>query len=180
MRIIALLLFSGVLLLAVACGSDDEGASPSPTPTAPSVAVSETPVTPASQSPLSLRGEEAERVADSEVQRVTWDDGTQYEETLPTLMLRTIGRPDASHGRRVVATWLGDTRWQVTIYTHMEDRTTDPPMVTDLRGEFFYDEASKKFEAANGRAAFALTGRDPCPPDDPDPNLCPLDKEIVP
>jgi hypothetical protein len=180
MRIMALVLLSGMLTLAIACGSDSDGVPSTPAPGTPAVVGSGTPGTPFPRSELSLRGEAVEKVADTEAQRVTWDDGTEYEETIPTLILRTIGDPDAPHGRRVVAAWLGDDRWQVTIFIHIEDRTTDPPTVTDLRGEFFYDEGSKEFEAANGRASFALTGKDPCPADSPDSNLCPLDKEVVP
>jgi hypothetical protein len=50
--------------------------------------------------------------------------------------------------------------------------------VTDLQAEFYYDEASGAFEAANGRASFALTGRDLCAGNQPAADLCPLDKEI--
>jgi len=121
-----------------------------------------------------------EKVADSDAQRVTWADGTVYEETIPMLMLRTLGRPDTPHGRRVVASWLEDDRWQVTIFTHIEDRDTDPPTVTDLRAELIYDESSNTFEPANGRAYFALTGTDPWASDQPSADLCPLDKEIGP
>jgi hypothetical protein len=44
--------------------------------------------------------------------------------------------PNASHGHRVVAAWLGDARWQVTIFMRVVDRSTEPPTVTDLVGEF--------------------------------------------
>ena len=111
---------------------------------------------------------------------MTWAGGTVYEETIPALILRSAGLPDAPHGRRVVSAWLGDDRWQVTIFVHLEDRSTDPPTVIDLLGELYYDEGSEKFEAANGRASFALTGRDPCASDEPPADLCPLDKEIKP
>ena len=121
-----------------------------------------------------------EKVADTTVQRVTWADGTGYEGTIPGLMLRSAGLADAPHGRRVVSAWLGDDRWQVTIFIHLEDRSTDPPTVIDLRGELYYDESSEEFEAANGRASFALTGRDPCASDEAPADLCPLDEEIVP
>lgn len=119
-------------------------------------------------------------MADTAVQRVTWADDTVYEETLPTLILRTLGQPDAPHGRRVVARWLEGLRWQVTIFTRLEDRSTDPPTVTDLRAEFYYDEASGVFEGANGRGYFALTGSDPCASEEPPADICPLDKEIGP
>jgi hypothetical protein len=75
---------------------------------------------------------------------------------------------------------LEDNRWQVTIFLRMEDRSTDPPTVIDLQAEFYYDEGSGAFEAANGRAAFALTGRDPCAGNEPSADLCPLDKEVEP
>ena len=41
-----------------------------------------------------------EKVAYSTIQRVTWPDGTVYEETIPTLILRTLGRPDAPPGQK--------------------------------------------------------------------------------
>ena len=182
MRIVALLLFLGIAVAAVACGSDSDETSPSPTSPAATAATmgSQTPTSVLPGSDLSARGEEVERVADTSVQHVTWADGTVYEETIPTLILRTLGQPDAPSGRRVVARWLEGERWQVTIFTRIEDRSTDPPTVTDLRAEFYYDEGSEEFEAANGRASFALTGRDPCASDEPPDDLCPLDKEIVP
>jgi len=182
MRIVALLLFLGIAVAAVACGSDNDKASPSSTPAAGTSTAtgSETPGATPPRSALSPRGEEVERVADSAVQRVTWADGTVYEETIPTLIMRTLGQPDAPHGRRVLASWLEDDRWLVTIFTHIEDRSTDPPTVTDLLAEFYYDEGTGEFEAANGRGSFALTGRDPCASDEPSSDLCPLDKEIVP
>ena len=180
MRIVALLLISSIFVVAVACGSDgDETPSTSASAT-PAAAGSQVPGTALPRSDISLRGENVEKVADTAVQRVTWADGTVYEETIPALMLRSAGRPDAPHGRRVVSAWLGDDRWQVTIFVHLEDRSTDPPTVIDLRGELFYDESSDTFEPANGRASFALTGRDLCASDEPPDDLCPLDKEIKP
>jgi hypothetical protein len=181
-RIVALLVVLGVALLAAGCGSDGDQASPTPTaatPTSPAVSQASPSGSPV-RSDVSLRGENVEKVADSAVQQVTWADGTVYQETIPVLMLRTLGRPDASHGRRVVARWLEDNRWQVTIFLRMEDRSTDPPTVIDLQAEFYYDEGSGAFEAANGRAAFALTGRDPCAGNEPSADLCPLDKEVEP
>jgi len=182
MRIVALLLFLGIAVAAVACGSDNDKTSPSSTPAAGTSTAtgSETAGATPPRSDLSLRGEEVERVADSAIQRVTWADGNTYEETIPTLIMRTLGQPDAPHGRRVLAAWVEDDRWQVTIFTHIEDRSTDPPTVTDLLAEFYYDEGTGEFEAANGRASFALTGRDPCASDEPPTDLCPLDKEIKP
>jgi len=180
MRIVALLLLSGIFIVAVACGSDGDETPPTSASATPAAAGSQVPGTALPRSDLSLRGENVEKVADTTVQRVTWAGGTVYEETIPALILRSAGLPDAPHGRRVVSAWLGDDRWQVTIFVHIEDRSTDPPTVTDLRGELYYDESSEKFEAANGRASFALTGRDPCASDKPPADLCPLDKEIKP
>jgi hypothetical protein len=180
MRIVTLLVLSAILVVAVACGSDGDGTPSTPASATPGADGSQVPGTTLPRSDLSLRGENVEKVADTTIQRVTWADGTVYEETIPALMLRSAGRPDAPHGRRVVSVWLGDDRWQVTIFVHLEDRSTDPPTVIDLRGELYYEEGSEKFEAANGRAAFALTGRDPCASDEPPADLCPLDKEIVP
>ena len=180
--IVALLVTLGVVLLAAGCGSDGDQTSPTAAPATPTaLAVSQgSPTSSPVRSDISRRGEDVEKVADTVAQRVTWADGTVFEETIWTLMLRTLGRPDASHGRRVVARWLEDDRWQVTLLLHMEDRSTDPPTVTALRGEFYYDEVSGAFEAANGRGSFALTGRDPCASDKPPADLCPLDKEINP
>ena len=180
MRIVTLLLLSGLFAVAVACGSDGDETPSTSAPATSAAAGSQVPGTALPRSDLSLRGENVEKVADTAVQHVTWDDGTAYEETIPTLILRTIGQPDAPHGRRVVSAWLGDDRWQVTIFVHIEDRSTDPPTVTDLLGELYYDEVANTFEPANGRASFALTGRDPCDSDEPPADLCPLDKEIKP
>lgn len=178
-RIVALLVALGVAVLAAGCASGGDEVSPTPAPATPTPTVgSQAPPTAAPRSELSQRGEKVEEVADSAVQRVTWADGTVYQESIPQLMVRTLGRPDAPHGRRVVARWLGDNRWQVTIFLRMEDRSTTPPTVIDLRADFYYDEGSGVFEAANGRAYFSLTGRDPCAFDQPPADLCPLDKEI--
>ena len=176
-RIVVLLLLS-VAVLAAGCGSDGDETSPTSTPATPAVTGTQAPANVGPRSDLSLRGENAEKVANTGVQTVTWADGTVYEETIPVLILRTLGRPDASHGRRVVARWLEDDRWQVTIYVHIEDRSTDPPTVTDLRAEFYYDESAGTFEGANGRGYFALKGSDPCASDEPPADLCPLDKEV--
>jgi len=129
-------------------------------------------------SDISKRGEDIETLANTVVQQVTWEDGTTYEESISDLVFRTAGKPDAGHGHRVVARWLGDTRWQLIIYMRVVDRSTEPDTVTDLTGEFYYDEEKDEFTAANGRALFALTGGDPCPSGQPDPDYCPLDKEI--
>ena len=180
MRIVALLLLLGILALAAACGSDGDQTPPtSPSATLMPTTESQASATVLPGSDLPLRGENVEKVANSAVQRVTWADGTVYEESIPTLMLRTIDRPDAPHGRRVVASSLGDDRWQITIFLRTEDPSTDPPTVIDLVGELYYDERSGVFEAANGRAYFAFTRRDPCASDEPPADICPLDKEIV-
>jgi len=180
MRIVALLLLSGILAMAIACGSDGDQTTSTSASATPAAAGSPVPGTELPRSDLALRGEDVEKVADTAVQQVTWADGTAYEETIPILILRTIGRPDASSGRRVVSDWLGDDHWQVTIFTRTEDPSTDPPGVIDLLAEFFYDGGSNTFEPANGRAYFALKGSDPCASDEPPADLCPLDKEIVP
>ena len=180
-RILALPLVLAVAVLVAGCGSDGGETSPTPTPaTLMPTTESQASATVLPGSDLPLRGENVEKVANSAVQRVTWADGTVYEEIISTLMLRTLGRPDAPQGRRVVARWLGEDRWQITIFLRTEDRSTDPPTVIDLVGELYYDERSGVFEAANGRAYFAFTGRDPCASDEPPDDLCPLDKEIVP
>jgi len=160
----------------------------------PTGAVSDaTPTSPLSASPspgglpitvtatdISSRGEKVERLANSGPRRVTWEDGTTYEESMSDLVFRTAGKPDASHGQRVVARWLGDARWQVTIFMRVVDRSTEPPTETNLVGEFYYDEEMDEFAAANGRALFALTGQDPCTSDQPELDYCPLDNEIDP
>jgi hypothetical protein len=176
---VALLLVLGIAIVLVGCGSNGDEATPTSASATPAaVTRSQTPSTVSPRSELSLRGEAVEKVADSTVQQVTWADGKVYEETLPELILRTVDRPDAPHGRRVVARWLEDERWQVTIFLRIEDRSTDPPTVIDLCAEFYYDEGSEIFEAANGRGSFALTGRDPCASGSPPADLCPLDKEV--
>ena len=178
-RFVALLFLLGIALVAAGCGSDGDDTSPTSTPATPAATGSETPGTPFPRSDISKRGEDVEKVADTVLQEVTWADGTTYDETIAALMLRSDDRPGAAHGRRVVASWLEDDHWQVTIYIHIEDRSTDPPTVIDLIGELYYDESDETFEPANGRASFAFTGRDPCASDKPNPDLCPLDKEIT-
>jgi hypothetical protein len=131
-------------------------------------------------SDISSRGEEVETLANTVVRTVTWEDGTTYEETISDLVFRTAGKPDAGHGHRVVASWLGDTRWQVTIFMRVVDRSVEPAVTLDLQAEFYYDEEKDDFTAANGRALFALTGRDPCTSGQPEPDYCPLDKEVRP
>jgi len=160
-----------------------------PTPTG---AVSEsTPAQPASPSPggtpataestnISSRGEEIETLANNVARKITWEDGTTYEATIPDLVFRTAGMPDAGHGHRVVAAWLDNARWQVTISMRVTDHSVEPATSIDLQAEFYYDENKDEFTAANGRALFALTGRDSCTSDQPEPDYCPLDKEVSP
>jgi hypothetical protein len=75
---------------------------------------------------------------------------------------------------------VGDASWQVSIFMRVVDRSTEPPTVTDVPGEFYYDEEKDEFAAANGRARFALTGRNPCTSGQPEPDCCPMDKETRP
>ena len=138
-----------------------------------------TPTTPAGTD-IRLRGENIETVANTVVRQVTWEDGTTYEETIPDLVFRTAGEPDAGQGYRVVARWLGDADWQVSISMRVVDHSTEPATETDLQAEFYYDEDKDEFAAANGRALFALTGLDSCTLDEPEPEYCPLDEEVSP
>lgn len=167
---------------AAACAGDesDIAATPTATPASPepaSPSAGGTPTTPGATD-IRTRGENIETLANTVVQRVTWEDGTTYEETLPDLVFRTAVRPDAGHGYRIVARWLGDVTWQVTIYMRVVDRSTEPETVIDLQAEFYYDEEKEEYTAANGRGLFALTGLDSCASDPPDPDYCPLDEEV--
>lgn len=177
------------VVMAVGCGGEEahiaatpsatppEATPASPQPASPSPGG--TPATPAATD-ASLEGEEIEALANTVVRKVTWEDGTTYEGTISDLVFHTAGKPDAGQGHRVVASWLGNTRWQVTIFTHVVDRSTQPETTLDLRAEFYYDEQKNEFVAANGRALFALTGQDPCSSDHPEPSYCPLDQEVGP
>jgi len=177
------------VVMAVGCGEEETHIAATPSATAPAA----TPGSPQPASPspgntpatagatsISSRGEEVETLANTVVRTVTWEDGTTYEETISDLVFRTADKPDAGHGHRVVASWLDGARWQVTIFMRVVDRSTEPETVTDLRAEFYYDEEKDDFTAANGRALFALTGRDPCTSGQPEPDYCPLDKEVRP
>lgn len=177
------------VVMAVGCGGEEEHIAATPSATAPEATAGSP--QPASPSPggtpatvvatdISLRGAEIETLANTVVRKVTWEDGTTYEGTISDLVFRTAGKPDAGHGHRVVASWLDGARWQVTIFMRVVDRSTQPETVTDLVGEFYYDEEKDDFTAANGRALFALTGQDPCTSDQPEPDYCPLDKEVSP
>jgi hypothetical protein len=176
------------VVMAAACGGDEGDIAATPTATAPQATPASpeptspgpegTPITPATD--ISTRGEQIETLANTVLQQVTWEDGTTYEETISDLVFRTAGKPDAGHGHRVVARWLGDTSWQVIIYMRVVDRSTEPQTVTDLTGEFYYGEESAEFTAANGRGLFALTGKNPCLSDQPEPEYCPLDEEVSP
>ncbi len=170
------------LLAASGCDTEEEGLPATPTATVPegtAPAQSATPTRPAATG-IAARGEEVERLANTAVQRVTWEDGTTYEEPIADLVFRTAGVPDAGRGYRTVARWLGDDKWQVTIAMRVVDRSAQPPTSLDLQGEFYYDDDTGDFTAANGRAEFALTGRNPCPSPDVQSDLCPLDKEVLP
>jgi hypothetical protein len=191
-RIFALAQLAAICLclaMAVGCEGEETPTAATPSATAPTAAPgSPQPAspgpegTPATAGPtdISSRGEEIETLANSVARKITWEDGTAYEATISDLVFRTAGKPDAGQGRRVVASWLGDARWQVTIFTRVSDHSTEPETVTDLIGEFYYDEEKDEFTAANGRALFALTGQDPCESDQPEPDYCPLDKEVSP
>jgi hypothetical protein len=177
------------VVMAVACGGGEEDIAATPTATTPEATPGSpqpttpspggTPTTPRATD-ISSRGEKAESLANTVARRVTWEDGTTYEESISDLVFRSAGKPDAGHGHRVTARWLGDARWQVTIFMRVVDRSTEPSTVTDLVGEFYYDEEKDEFAAANGRGLFALTGQNPCTSGEPQPDYCPLDKEVRP
>ena len=173
--------------LAVGCAGEEEESTATPTATSPvgtpgspqptRPTTGGTPVTPG-PTDISSRGEEVESIANTVEQRVVWEDGTTQEGTISNLVFRTAGKPEAGHGHRVVARWLEDARWQVTIFMRVVDRSTEPSTVTDLVAEFYYDENKDEFTAANGRAVLALTGRNPCTSGQAEPDYCPLDKEL--
>jgi hypothetical protein len=174
------------LVLAAACAAEEDIAAtptattPEATPTSPQTASpgpGDTPIT-RGTTDISSGGEWVESLANTAVRRVLWEDGTTYEGSISDQVSRTAGTPDAGHGHRVVPRWLGDARCQVTIFMRVVDRSTEPPTVTDLLGEFYYDEEKDEFTAANGRARFALTGINPCTSAQPEPDYCPLDKEV--
>lgn len=177
------------LLLVTACGAEEEDMAATPTATAPEATPGSpqpttpspggTPITPGATN-ISARGEDVEHLANGVARQVTWEDGTTYEETIPDLVFRTADKPDAGHGHRVLARWLGDASWQVTIFMRVVDRSTEPATETHLQAEFYYDEEKDDFTAANGRGLFALTGRDSCTLDEPEPEYCPLDEEVRP
>jgi hypothetical protein len=149
----------------------------SPLPASPSARG--TPIT-VTATDISLRGEKVETLANTVVRQVTFEDGTTYEGPISELVFRTAGKPDAGHGHRVVAAWLDDARWQVTIFMRVTDHSVEPATSIDLQAEFYYDEEKDEFTAANGRALFALTGRNPCSSGQPEADYCPLDKEVRP
>lgn len=175
------------LVMAVGCPAEDEDTSDTPTasvpeatqaPTQPGgLSETETPIR-ARPTDISSRGGEIESLVNTMVRQVTLEDGTIYEETIPDLVFRTAGKPDAGRGYRVVARWLGDGKWHITIFMRVVDYSTDPPIPLDLRAEFHYDEEKDDLSAANGRALFALTGQDPCTADRPQSRYCPLDQEV--
>jgi len=177
------------VVMAVGCGGEEAHIAATPSATAPEA----TPGSPQPTSPrpggtaatagatdISSRGEKVETLANTIVRTVTWEDGTTSEGSIADLVFRTAGKPDAGHGHRVVATWLEDARWQVTIFMRVIDRSVEPAVTLDLRADFYYDEEKDDFTAANGRALFALTGQNPCASGQPEPDYCPLDKEVSP
>jgi hypothetical protein len=176
------------VLLVVGCAGEEENTAATRTAAVPQ----STPASPQPGSPtpgatptvtatgIGSRGEAVETLANSDVRQVTWEDGTTYEETIPELVFRTAGKPDAGHGHRVVARWLGDDSWQVSIFMRVVDYSTEPAATTDLVAEFYYDENKAEFTPANGRALFALTGRNLCASGQSEPDYCPLDKEVGP
>ncbi|MCJ7510813.1 MAG: hypothetical protein MUP14_08005 [Dehalococcoidia bacterium] len=175
--------------IAVGCGEEEtpiaatpSATAPEATPGSPQPASPRPAGTPATAGPtdISSRGDEVETLANTVAQKVTWEDGATYEAPIPDLVFRTAGMPNAGRGHRVEAIWLEDGKWQVIISMRVTDHWVDPVISVDLRAEFYYDEEKAEFTAANGRALFALTGRDSCTSDQPEPDYCPLDKEVGP
>jgi len=173
------------LLAASACGMQDTGTSASPTaaaagpattvpaPTATSPA--RTPSGPISGAPT-VSGEEVEKQTNTAVRRVTFADGTTYEETVPKLVFRTAADPGDGYGYRVVAEWLGSGRWLVSIQMQISRRSTTPPSSFIIRADLYYNEESGEMTAANGRAEFALTGKNPCSAAEIESGTCRLDE----
>ena len=147
------------LVLAAACAAEEDitatqtATAPEATPTSPqpeSLGPEDTPIT-TGTTDISARGEDIEHLANSVARQVTWEDGTTYEGSISDLVFRTAGKPDVGHGHRGGARRVGDASWQVSIFMRVVDRSTEPPTVTDVPGEFYYDEEKDEFAAANGR-----------------------------
>jgi len=180
--LVSLGVLSLCLLAASACGTQDTTTSASPTATVPeSTATSpaRTPGTPIIGAPT-VPGEEVERQANTAVRRVTLEDGTTVEETIPKLVFRTAANPGDGYGYRVVADWLGSGRWLVSIQMQISRRSTTPPSSFNVRADLYYDEKSGEMTAANGRANFALTGKNPCSTAEIEAGTCQLDDPAQP
>ncbi len=178
-----LLLSLGVLSLCLLAASacvthdTDTSATSEPATTVPeSTATSpaRTPGTPIIGAPT-VSGEEVERQANTAVRRVTLEDGTTVEETIPKLVFRTAANPGDGYGYRVVAEWLGSGTWLVSIEMQISRRSTTPPSSFNVRADLYYDEKSGEMTAANGRANFALTGKNPCSAAEIEAGTCRLD-----
>ncbi|MDP2950031.1 MAG: hypothetical protein Q8P22_10890 [Chloroflexota bacterium] len=172
------------LLAASACVTDDTdtSATSGPATTVPEATVTSPariPGAPVTGAPT-VPGEEVERQANTAVRRVTWEDGTTVEETIPKLVFRTAANPGDGYGYRVVAEWLGSGRWLVSIEMQISRRSTTPPSLFTVRADLYYHEESGEMTAANGRAKFALTGKNPCSTAEIESGTCRLDDPAQP
>lgn len=172
-----------VCLLAAACGEEEEDAATA-TPAAtgtPATAVASPIGTPWPGQP-SLSGEEVEHLVNELVRKVTFGDET-VEETIPDLIVRTAAEPGVGRGYRTVALFK-DGRWQITIYMRLRDPSATPSptpsLYLDLRADFYYDEETEEITGANGRGQFALTGKNPCSPEEIESGECDLDEPAFP
>ena len=168
-------------LLTVACGGDDEETPPTTgTATTPGTATATATGTTGTPRPgqPSLDGEEVEHLVNDLVQKVTFGDET-VEETVPDLVVRTAGDPDAGRGFRTVALFKDGT-WQVTIYMRIREEGAPPDTFLDMQADFYYDEKAEKLTGANGRGQFALTGKNPCSPKEIESGDCELDEPAFP
>jgi hypothetical protein len=180
-------------VLAVACGDEEEEGLPgtaTPAGTAtPETAVASPVGTPRPGQP-SLGGEEVEHLVNDLVREVTFGDET-VEEPIPDLIVRTAAEPGVGRGYRTVALFR-DGRWRVTIYmrlrapsgtpsgTPSETPSETPSPFLDLRADFYYDEETEEITGANGRGQFALTGKNPCSPEEIESGDCNLDEPAFP
>ena len=53
-------------------------------------------------------------------------------------------------------------------------------LMRDLRADFYYDEETEEITGANGRGQFALTGENPCSPEEIESGECNLDEPAFP
>ncbi len=178
-------------VLAVACGDEEEDASPTPATSAtpagtatPGTAVASPAGTPRPGQP-SLSGEEVEHLVNDLVREVTFGDET-VEEPIPDLIVRTAAEPGVGRGYRTVALFK-EGRWQVSIHMRLSDPSATPsgtppatPEPLDLRADFYYDEETGEITGANGRGQFALTGENPCSPEEIESGECNLDEPAFP